>query len=90
MSKFPNEDLTQKFLQEHADQSISELSTTDQMVRKLNDKNGKNKRNKSQNMLSPLALSPKAPSDHTSDSFELQLHLHYLFKHLLLLGRGSN
>ena len=43
--------------------------------------------NKSYNMLlSPVSTKT---SNGESDSFELKLLLHYLFKHLLLLGRGS-
>ena len=39
-------------------------------------------------MLSPAGL--RSPSGGQSDSFELKLQVHYLFRHLLLLGKASD
>ena len=37
IAKFANEDATQLFIKEHANQSVKELATVDQLIRKIND-----------------------------------------------------
>ena len=87
ISKFSDEDTTKQLMQEHAEKSVNGLAQVDSTIRQLNDKNNKNA-NKSFNMLlSPVSTKTSIGQ---SDQFEMKLLLHYLFKHLLLLGRGSS
>lgn len=71
------------FLKKHCDEAIGELAIVDNLIRMGT--------TTSPDMLmkSNALLSQSEKHSSNSDNFEMQLNLHYLFKHLLLLARGK-
>ena len=79
VSKFPNDDSMRNLLIAHSDEAIGELAIVDNLIKTEG-------LNKGQNIYSPRS---GKETEVNEESFEMQLQLHYLFKHLLILARGK-
>ena len=88
VSRFVGDATMQDFIKQHCVEAVSELDQVDYQIRTQTN-TIPDMLLKSHSILSGGGAAGTAEKSQNTDNFEMQVHLHYLYKHLLLLARGG-